>query len=421
VNVLIAHTSPNPYLRHASLALREREMLDHLCIGYLDHPDYWLSRFLKAISRRVRPSFVHELERRRFADLPFEKIRTYPFWELLRTFVSRYVDAPRLADRLWEIQDHRFDRWVAGQVTPSLDAVHTFEHAALSTLQAAARVGVTSFYEQPSQHHSFFRRIYREQIDAYPELEDAHADLHDSPLSRKRNQRRDEELATADVVLCNSSFTKRTLTGAGVHADKILATPYGFPEPDPKPPSVPERVTFLNAGTQSLRKGIHLLYDAWRCLAPGSSEAALQLIGRMTLPEDMRDDLPGTVQISDSIPHRKLMKRYKEASVFVLPSLADGFGMVVTEAMSRGLPVITTDNTGAADVITHGENGFVVPAGDVDALVEQMRWCIDNKDQLPEVGRQAVETTCDWQWADYRAALGRKISNKIQESHHVFS
>jgi glycosyltransferase involved in cell wall biosynthesis len=145
--------------------------------------------------------------------------------------------------------------------------------------------------------------------------------------------------------------------------------------------------------------------------------AALQLIGTMTLPEHLRRGLPGDVQCEDSIPHEELMDRYREASVFVLPSLADGFAMVVTEAMSRGLPVITTENTGAADLITHKENGFVIPADDIDALRAQMKWCIEHKHRLPEIGTRAVETARNWQWEDYRHALAKKMREKIEEAH----
>ena len=176
---------------------------------------------------------------------------------------------------------------------------------------------------------------------------------------------------------------------------------------------------FLNAGTQNLRKGLHLLYQAWKQLQPQADKAALQLIGKMELPESLRRGLPGDVQIEGSIPHRELLNRYQEASVFVLPSLADGFGMVVTEAMSRGLPVITTENTGAADLITHGENGFVIPANDAEALHHQMNWCIENRHRLPEMGRKAVETARSWQWSDYRAELAARCVIRLRSGRSI--
>jgi glycosyltransferase involved in cell wall biosynthesis len=355
------------------------------------------------------------LERRAFHDLPFEKIRTYPLGQLLQDAADKLIGNPTLTDRIWEWKEHRFDRWAAQQVHSGMDAVKVQEHAALATLRVARDRGIPTFYRQASQHHTFFTEVYRQQATEYPGLDTDRGHLHDSPLSAKRNARRDRELELADYVLVNSSFTKRTLTDAGTDPEKILVIPLGCPEVEPKSQIEPDRVTFLNAGTQNLRKGLHLLYQAWDRLAPDPDAAALQLIGRMTLPESLRQGLPGAVHIEDSIPHDELMRRYREASVFVLPSLADGFAMVVSEAMSRGLPVITTENTGAADLITHGENGFVLPANDVDALQQQMQWCIEHKHRLPEIGRRAAETARDWQWSDHRKKLAETMRAKIKE------
>lgn len=415
MNIFVTNPGHSPSVRHGVRALYEHELLHAFATTYVDHPDDPLSSTIKRAVRWINPSYVSQLERRAFHDIPFEKLCTYPLWEMLRTASDKLVGNPTLTDRIWEWSEHRFDRWAARQLHDEIDAVHVNEHAALTTIRAARRRGILTFYRQPSQHHAFFTRIYREQTQSYPELEADRGHLHDSPLSAKRNARRDRELQLADYVLVKSSFTKQTLTDAGVDPEKILVTPYGCPTVEPKRQSVPDRVTFLNAGTQNLRKGLHLLYEAWERLAPEPSVAALQLIGTMVLPESLRQGLPGAVHCEDSIPHEELMDRYRDASVFVLPSLADGFAMVVTEAMSRGLPVITTENTGAADLITHGQNGFVVPANDVEALGEQMRWCIENKHRLPEIGRRAVETAEQWQWNDYRAALAKTMRDAVAE------
>jgi glycosyltransferase involved in cell wall biosynthesis len=113
------------------------------------------------------------------------------------------------------------------------------------------------------------------------------------------------------------------------------------------------------------------------------------------------------------MPHRELMQLYREASVFVLPSLADGFGMVITEAMSRGLPVIATDHTGALDLIDHGRSGFVLPAGDVQALCAQMRWCVEHSEELLSIGARAIEAATRWQWSDYQRALCSTIRRRL--------
>jgi glycosyltransferase involved in cell wall biosynthesis len=402
------------------MAMRERGMLAYFATTYLDHPDYWLARALKMAAQRFRPSFVRQLERRSFHELPFTSVRTRAGLEILRTLAGSVLKRPLLADAIWEREEHDFDAWVAGSLPTQLDAVYTFEHAALRTLQAARRRGVFTFYEQPSQHHRFFSRIYADQVKRYPEIRSSATELQDPHRAAPRDNRRDAELALADCVLCNSTFTRNTLLDAGVDEQRILVTPYGFPTIDVMDTRRERRpVVFLNAGTQNLRKGLHLLYRAWRKLAFAPSEAELWLVGRMTLPEETRRDLSGAVRILDSVPHAELLMLYKQASVFVLPSLADGFGMVISEAMSRGLAVIATDRTGAPDIMEHGVNGFIIPAGDEDALVNQMKWCVEHSDALHGIGARAAERAASWQWSNYRSALAEKVASRIEAQRAV--
>ena len=395
-------------------------MLAYFATTYLDHPDYWLARTLKKAAQRIRPSYIRQLERRSFYELPFTYVRTRAGLEILRTVANSVLKRPLLADIIWEREEHDFDAWVARSLPTELDAVYTFEHAALRTLQTARRRGLYTFYEQPSQHHLFYSRVYTEQVSRYPEIRSSATEFQDPERAVPRDQRRDAELALADCVLCNSTFTQNTLVEAGVEEQRIVVTPYGFPTVDVKDARRERRpVVFLNAGSQNLRKGLHLLYRAWRKLAFAPNVAELWLIGRMMLPEDTRRGLPGTVRILDSVPHAELLTLYKKASVFVLPSLADGFGMVISEAMSRGLPVITTDRTGAPDIIEHGIDGFIIPAGDEAALMNQMKWCVEHSDDLPAIGARAAERAATWQWSDYRRALAERVASRIEAQRGV--
>src|SRR5205807_1893133 len=105
--------------------------------------------------------------------------------------------------------------------------------------------------------------------------------------------------------------------------------------------------------------------------------------------------------IMGSVPQVELFAAFERSDVLVFPTLADGFGMVVTEAFSRGLPVITTDQAGASDLVEHGRNGLIIPAGDSAALVEALQWCLDNRKPLYQMRSYALETARRWQWPDY--------------------
>ena len=91
----------------------------------------------------------------------------------------------------------------------------------------------------------------------------------------------------------------------------------------------------------------------------------------------------------------------EKADVFVFPSLFEGFGLVLLEAMASGLPVITTQNTGGPDLIQEGKEGFIIPAGSVEALRGKIRWMIDNRERAAEIGRKAHARAKEMTWGSY--------------------
>ena len=99
-----------------------------------------------------------------------------------------------------------------------------------------------------------------------------------------------------------------------------------------------------------------------------------------------------------------------------LPTLSDGFGLAVTEALSRATPVIVTDQAGAADLIEDGRNGLIIPAGDVEALARALAWCADNRTALRAMRVEALESARRRQWSDYRRELMAAMQTGLQRA-----
>jgi glycosyltransferase involved in cell wall biosynthesis len=83
--------------------------------------------------------------------------------------------------------------------------------------------------------------------------------------------------------------------------------------------------------------------------------------------------------------------------------------MVVTEAWSRGLPVITTDRAGASDLLKTGENGLLIRAGDAQAIAEALDWCLSHRKELRAMRDASLATAQRWQWTDYRRRLAEVL------------
>ena len=99
--------------------------------------------------------------------------------------------------------------------------------------------------------------------------------------------------------------------------------------------------------------------------------------------------------------------------VFVFPSLAEGFGMVITEALSQGLPVITTPNTCGPDVISEGVDGFIVPIRNPEAIVEKIEILLRDRDRLAAMSAAARVKARQLTWESYRARLISDLTTHV--------
>jgi glycosyltransferase involved in cell wall biosynthesis len=313
---------------------------------------------------------------------------------------------PVLADMLWDRMSHSFDALVARRYVPRVQAVQGFEYTVLASFERAKAEGVARLLHVPSLDNLEFQSLERRERQAWPEL----TSLHDAYFDRKfarRYERRRREIDLADVIIVNSSLTARSHIAAGADPAKVFVVPLGAPPPidaieiDARPERRPLRVMW--AGPFSLRKGAHYLLEAWRLLRAGEN-AELHVYGRQQLPRRPAVAAPDGVILHGSVARAALFEAYRSADVLAFPTLSDGFGMVVTEAMAHGLPVITTDQAGAADLVSP-DNGRIVPAADPRALADALQWCLDNRDRLHAMRFHALATARRRQWGDFRRDL----------------
>ena len=108
----------------------------------------------------------------------------------------------------------------------------------------------------------------------------------------------------------------------------------------------------------------------------------------------------------------EFLREMSRADVFVFPSLFEGFGLVLLEAMSQGLPIIATAHTAAPDLIKEGESGFIVPIRSAQAIAEKLDLLARDSRLLSEMSHAARETAAEYTWEQYRA----RLSHALEES-----
>lgn len=315
-------------------------------------------------------------------NLRTHSLRTNVVYGLQKFVPARFRPSSR---RLFLWQDHGFDRWV-GQHLDAADFIHGMPGQCLHTFRAARRLGVKTVLNHATGPVREWVRIME------PEYARVGLRLTDfCPYDAAYFAREEEEYALADFHCAASSVVRDQLEGMGISRERIWLVPYGADErvfradgQCPRRPGgdsnegtggppVAHRVVF--AGLLGLRKGVKSLLDAltlvagenWRVDFYGGALAEAQ-------PDlaAYRGKVP--LHFHGPVSQHALAEAFRAGSVLVLPSLEEGFGLVVPQALNCGLPVIVSDCVGGKDFIRHRENGSIFPTRDAAALAAELEW-----------------------------------------------
>lgn len=408
------------HARQMALALHECRMLDAYVTGFVYCPGGWIDEALKLFPETATKRARLQLSRRAVTEVPRDRIDLTPFWDIARIAANGVGAGPRLLDWLWERRSIAFDRKVARRWVPRAEAVFGFEFTALESFRAAERHGVARILDLPSLDSRAYEEILRRERDLHPALCDVSDGYFDSRFE-ERYAHRQQEIALADVILANSSLTARSHVKAGADPAKVFSVPLGGIRPLSeirRPPFDAERpLRAVWAGAFSIRKGAHYLLEAWAKIARGRN-AVLDVYGSNILPADMVRRAGDSVVFHGRIPQQLLFEKFEAADILVFPTLSDGFGAVITEALAHGLPVITTDQAGAADLLD-ANSSLVVPAADAAALADALAWCLDNRRVLEDMREKALAVAAGRQWNDYRRGLIAAVDTGLRQQGYA--
>jgi glycosyltransferase involved in cell wall biosynthesis len=228
-----------------------------------------------------------------------------------------------------------------------------------------------------------------------------------------KTARKDAELRQANLVTVASSFTQRTLEQAPDFTGTVVRIPYGAPRLDVSAPerirsARTEKLRVLFVGSLGQRKGLSYLFDAVRKLG---SAVELTVIGSRPLtPCPALDQELARVRWIASCSHREVLAEMAANDVFVFPSLFEGFGLVLLEAMAMGLPIITTPHTAGPDLITDGVEGFIVPIRSSQAITERLERLRLDPELRVAMSEQARVRARQFTWENYGHALAESVS-----------
>jgi glycosyltransferase involved in cell wall biosynthesis len=239
-------------------------------------------------------------------------------------------------------------------------------------------------------------------LDVTPFQYDDLAELYDhtpdkpGPIRSIKHAMNRQLFHSAKHLLPWSSWVRASLIkDYGVSAERITIIPPGADTLRwrPAPGAASERVRVLFVGGNFVRKGGALLLD-WFRTSPDAARCELHLVTRDSVAAAPNVHVYNAMQNNSD----ELIALAQSADVFVLPTQADCFSIASIEAMAAGLPVITTDVGGIADIVTSGENGYLIPSGDAHALASALALLVNDaglRARMGACGRARAERDFD--------------------------
>jgi alpha-maltose-1-phosphate synthase len=275
--------------------------------------------------------------------------------------------------------------WVARNL-PDCDVYVGLSGSSLQAGKKAHQLGARYVCDRGSAHIRVQDTLLREEHELWG--------MPFAGIDPRTIAREEAEYAEADCVTIPSSFAYRSFIEQGIAPEKIRLLPYGVNLSRFEPAATPklDRFDILYVGAMSLQKGVQYLVQAYQKLqhpaksltfigAP--SEALMGVLKQRGLWSD-------DIKVLGHMPQAELKHVMSSSHVMVLPSIQDGFGMVMAQAMACGCPVIASCNTGGEDLFNDSDEGYIVPIRDVDALVNRLQALADDPQLRAGMGQRAL-------------------------------
>lgn len=261
-----------------------------------------------------------------------------------------------------------------------------YNGSGLNASKKAKSKGKIVIAEAVNSHVQYQENLMKEEYESL--------NLQWQPFHDKEKARRIEEYHIADYILMPSNFVKRSFIAAGFPESKLIRVPYGFNQlttnAEIEDSKKENTFTVLYVGSISVRKGLRYLIEAFRLLSHPNKK--LVIVGPESNPNGLADIvIPDGVVFTGILKGQELEAAYKSASVFCLPSIEEGLALVLGEALSFGVPIIATENTGADDIIIDSEEGFIVPIRSSDAIAEKLQLLADDRQLYENMKAKAVK------------------------------
>jgi glycosyltransferase involved in cell wall biosynthesis len=331
-------------------------------------------------------------------------------WKLL-VYLEKYKIPFFIATSLRRRLFHRFSLKTSSLIDANSDVIIGLSGFMLEVIQSKQNSGVMTIVDHGSLHEGTNKKILLEECErfGFPYFGNW---KHDWMLKKMQL-----EFEYADNIFVCSQLAKKTLVENGINESKIFVNYLGIDLNKFKfqQKTSSNKFKFLHVSNMSPVKGLHYIIEAFNELNKIYENCELWLVGPLPKEKILQKMIysNSSIKYFQAVPEHELVEFYHQCDIFVHPSLSDGWGMTVLQAMSTGLPVVVSDMTGSSEIVTNDYNGWIVKSRDVKELYEIMEFTLSNKNKLLSMGKNANKTVHEnYTWQDYGNRLNIWLDKK---------
>ena len=317
-----------------------------------------------------------------------------PIFEVTERIIHKFPKIRRNSELISMLIPNAFDRYVASHLKTDFDIFVGWSSFSLSSLRKVKIFNKISILERGSTHILWQTNQLKKEYSFFNlQFNDTNQAIINKELL---------EYDAADYICVPTNFVKSTFIEHGINSKKLFVNPYGVNPAEFKfLPKKSNKFVILFCGGITLRKGAHYLIRAFNQLS--LKDAELWFVGKVD-PDFQaifaKEMAQPNIKFKGPFPQIELSEVYNQANIFCLPSLEEGQAMVLHQAMRCGLPIIATEESGAADLIDG--NGYLIASRSIDSIAERIQYLYAHSSILEHLGKRSLELSQgNYSWKDY--------------------
>ena len=393
---LVSHPTGNNFVRALVEELLKQANLEKLftTIGFGNDSVF------QALGRRVYNIPNKYIERKVWGE----------FLRLANPTKGDYKTRISATDKMYE----KFDKHVSFNLKKHKpDIVHSYEDCSYQTFIKARDHGIVCSYELPIAHWMTTRRLLSEEAERYPDWAET---MENKNESEEKLIRKEKELELSNCITCPSNFVLESIPQEIRQKKVCLVSPFGSPtivnNTGANSKAKKKKLKILFVGSMTQRKGLADIFSAMKLLSGLPIE--LSILGKPAMQMEFyrkRFDSFNYFPPCSNYNVRKIMSRH---DALLMPSIVEGRALVQQEALSCGLPVITTYNAGGEDLIDEGKTGFLIPIRSPNKIVEKISLLFESKINRRDRIEICQKKAAEYSWKNYAMGI-ISLASSIKE------